>query len=187
MIRSRQAVCALALLCACTTAGKTPTPLATDATRTPAGIGVEGATLDVRLTRDERGMNLVLARPADVVWAAIPGVYEELGIEPELIDTPSRQYGSNAVTGLRVAGIPMSEVARCGAQATGLQATTRMRVRLTVITTVTPLDDRSSVLSTRVTGQGSRIDGTSTGSSDCVSTGKLEERIAGHVRLETGG
>jgi hypothetical protein len=57
-----------------------------------------------------------------------------------------------------------------------------MRVTLTVISRVQMLSPNTSALTTRVTGVGSRIDGTSTGSKDCVSTGRLEERIATDVR-----
>lgn len=187
MIRALGVPLALACVAGCAMSNKPPAPaVAMDDASAPARVGVEGASLDVRLTRDERGLSLVLNQPADVVWPVVSSVYEELDLEPDLIDARRRRYGSVA-TGLRVAGLPMGDVARCGSQATGLATTTRMSVRLTIVTTVTPMNDGRSVLTTRVTGQGSRIDGTSTGGSDCVSTGTLEERIAGRVRLEAGG
>jgi len=57
-----------------------------------------------------------------------------------------------------------------------------MRVTLAVISRVPTLGPTACALTTRVTGLGSRIDGTSTGSKDCVSTGRLEERIASELR-----
>lgn len=184
---NRTALLGLALLAGCSMSNKTARPaIDTGDMAAPPSVEVGGAGLDVRLTRDERGYSLRMNAPADSVWAVLPRVYDQLELSADLIDTRGRRYGSQA-TGLRVAGIPISNVARCGAQADGLQTATRMRVTLRIITTVTRIDDRQSLLTTLVTGQGSRIDGTSTGGSECVSTGELEERIAGRVRLEAGG
>lgn len=168
------------VLSACGTGGA---PATADPTPLPASMEESGDQINLNLTRDERGVRAEYDASADEVWSLLPAVYADLQIEPDVVETAGRRFGSANVTGLRVAGEPMHELMRCGAQATGLQTTTRMRVKMTVISTVEPLGANRSAVTTRITGTGSRIDGTSTGSIACVSTGRLEERIAGLIRL----
>ena len=174
------AMAATAVLAGCGTGGGAG-PVG--ATHLPASMEESGEQINLQLTRDERGLTAELEGGAADVWAQLPEVYGDLGIDPDVIDVAGRRYGSGTVTGLRVGSLPMHEVVRCGAQATGLQSSTRMRVTLSVVSTVEAISEGHSLLRTRITGSGSRIDGTSTGAIACVSTGRLEQRIAGLVRL----
>lgn len=168
------------VLAACGVGGP---PASADPTPLPASMEESGDHINLNLTRDERGVRAEYDTSADGVWSVLPAVYADLEIEPDVVETARRRFGSANVTGLRVGGEPMHALMRCGAQATGLQTSTRMRVKMIVISTVEPLAANRSAVTTRITGSGSRIDGTSTGSMACVSTGQLEERIAGLIRL----
>lgn len=166
---------------ACAGAGGAPGTPASSAA--PPGVVITHEGVDANIRNEEHGVGAEMAGSVDAIWAILPAVYEELGLEPSVRQTAQRRFGSTNVSGTRVAGVPMHHLVRCGPQGSGPASLTRFRVVLQIVSTVAPVSESRSTVTTRITGQASRIDGTSTGSVECVSTGRLEEMIAGRLRL----
>jgi hypothetical protein len=168
------------LVAAC---GRASGPVQPAASGSAPGVTITHEGVDAQLRNEEHGLDAVFDARADEVYRHLPKVYQEMGLEPGIIQTAQRRFGSVNVSGTRVAGEPMYELIRCGPQGSGPASLTRFRVMLQIVSKVTPVSDARSSVNTSVTGKASRIDGTSTGSIDCVSTGRLEQMIAGRLRL----
>lgn len=125
-----------------------------------------------------------LAAPIAKVWAALPTVYEALGVPLTLVDTTYRVLGAVRVTVRRpIAGNRLSLLLECGTGIYGPVAE-RYTVQLTLVSAVRAIDDTHAALETRVEGNAAQ-NGVNT-SVRCGSTGRLEEKVAQLVRKELG-
>ncbi|MDQ3555733.1 MAG: hypothetical protein M3409_03010, partial [Gemmatimonadota bacterium] len=94
----------------------------------------------IDLATESRGAAVRLAASPEQVWAALPGAYSELGIEPGTIDPPSWTFGNRQLrASRRFAGVPMVSLFRCGNSATGAPAASSYRIRMSVLTRLSPV------------------------------------------------
>lgn len=162
------------LLAACAPAA----PHASSAAPEPSPAIMETSTgISVRLGADGPARAAVDA-PAGRVWAALPAVYEALGIPAEVSDPAAHTYGTQRFTRTRLGDRRTAEMVRCGNAGSGASAMSTYRIRLSILTTLRPGAGGGTELSTEVAGSATPVDGTSTGATRCVSTGELERRIA---------
>jgi hypothetical protein len=163
--------------------------LATTATRLMAQDPNSGGPFDQRSGRyavahaDAPRPLDTLAVSSDRAWAALSGVYSDLGIPLSVIDTEVHVLGALRVQVRRpVAGERMSHTLECGSGAFGPNAD-RYTVALTVLSNVAPLPDGRSVVDTRVGGTASPNGLNS--SVGCASSGALEDKITSELRKRT--
>ncbi len=132
-------------------------------------------------TRAERAVSEVIPLTADEVYALLPAAYAAVGIEVASASAAERKLGNTYFTATRRLGRrPVSEYVRCADNPMGGSMADTKPVRLSVLSTVTPMDE-SSRLSTRV--QASTATGERGGALLCSSTGLLETAIAREVKL----
>lgn len=139
--------------------------------------------IEVRLSNPEHGLSAPLPAAPPIVFDALISVMQDWEIEPDVLDSRQRRYGANRITRSRIAGESSADLLRCANMGAGPSAVGRLRIRLSVLSQVDPGEDGGSVLTTRVEGTATPVDGTSTSMVNCISTGKLEERIANAVRM----
>jgi hypothetical protein len=113
----------------------------------------------------------------DKAWAAVPTVFGELGIAPNVVDSKQHVYG-NAGTNFRreLGNQRMSRYFDCGST-TGISNADQYDLLIRVITQIVPADAGLSILRTQAEATG-HATATSGQVVRCASTGALEERIA---------
>jgi hypothetical protein len=164
------------LACAGPNGARAPVTPGPDETR--VSISAAGLQDELRLRHDPTDSSFRLRWNADEVWRVLPGVYEALEVEPDIIDTRTRRLGAGRVTRARLAGEDAMLYLRCAHQAAGPSSVNRMRTQLTVITQVEAVNRNEARLRTAVSGTASNVGGTSASNTNCVSSGRLEQRIA---------
>lgn len=119
----------------------------------------------------------------DSVWRLLPLVYARLGMEGRVLDSASRVYGvQNATVEKRLGESRISELIDCGATPLGAPAAESNRLVLSVTTRI-PRGSAGTEVRTLVaaTTAPSGPGGTPV---RCVSTGRLEQRLADLLRAE---
>lgn len=180
----------LALVLLLTACGTTPAPgggpSPSTTTITSAG-GISGQSgTPVEITRHEgtRGAVATFAVSPEAVWAALPGAYEDLGLEVGTVDVENRTLGARR---LRVRGTlggrSLSRFVNCGNEPFGGATADAQPVELSVLSTLRP-GAGGTVVETSVGGVARRP--ASGSSSECRSTGVLEGRIATAIAERVG-
>lgn len=131
----------------------------------------------IRIAEDGAPSREIVSATPEQVWAILPAVYEQLGIEAGIMDSDGLVYGAPRFTGTRIGGRRTAEFMRCGSAGAG-PSTGGYRIRLSIQSKVRELAEGSTAIETQVTGSGTPFEGTSTGVVRCVSTGDLEREIA---------
>ena len=149
----------------------------------PAGAGSPGSISStetggmIRMGQDSRAVSVSLDASPDQVWAALPGIYEQLGIQAEMREEATRTIGTRSFSGSRIDGKRTTDFVRCGNQGSGPSSGAMYRTRLLITTRVMATRDGKTDLVTEVGGTATPVEGTSTGQIACASTGDLEQRI----------
>jgi hypothetical protein len=113
----------------------------------------------------------------DQAWAAIPAVFGELGIDPNVVDSRQHVFGNAGTSYRRSLGNQrMSHYFDCGST-TGISNADQYDLFVRVITQIIPAEAGLSALRTQVEATG-HATATSGQVVRCASTGALEERIA---------
>lgn len=172
---------ALAPIVACGPAGPRTEPV-------PERVVVvqDGGAVLRQTTGDEISRAHFDAAP-DKVWAAVIGAYMTVGIPANVSDRAAGKYGNGGFLAPReMNNHRIGEYFSCGQGITG-PLIDRGRVVATVITTVSANASGGTDAQTWVTGNLRQNDGSSSGTSTCNSTGRLEEdiRVAIAARLAT--
>jgi hypothetical protein len=177
----RLSMCAVAVvLCACASGGgnksSNDTPLIqeqSEMTRveTPSGI------LQIDWHRERTYDETKLLVSVDKAWAALPTVFGELGIEPNVVDSRQHVFGNAGTTHRGKLGTQrLSHYFECGTTA-GIANADQYDILIRVITQIIPADAGLSALRTQVEATG-HANATSGQVVRCATTGALEERIA---------
>jgi hypothetical protein len=147
------------------------------------GAGTGGAPLTT--TSSYQALVDALPAPADRVWALMPQVYQELGVDFTTLDQSTRTIGNEALkVRQRIGKEPLSRYVSCGS-ADGRENADSYDVTMRVSTQVVPADSASSRVVTAVTATArSRL--FSSGDVACSSTQLLEGRIAEAVKSKAG-
>ena len=116
-----------------------------------------------------------IAQPVDRVWAVLPAVYDQMGIQPTNVDPPNYELGNPRLNTRRVDGDRMNTFIDCGSSFSGPLANV-YDVTLTVATRLTPRVD-STVVVTTVDAYAEPM-AVSGNPIHCQSRGELELRVA---------
>ncbi|HEX2190735.1 MAG TPA: hypothetical protein VHG51_17635, partial [Longimicrobiaceae bacterium] len=140
-----------------------------------------------QLRNDDPGSAHRVEAASERVRAALPAVFEALGITGAGADAAGRVFGNPRIAATRVAGERASHWVRCGnAAGAGPSATGGYRTELSVLVTLKP-DGAGTWVTTQVGGTAHSVAGTSSGGVLCVSNGLLEERIAEALAARLAG
>jgi hypothetical protein len=136
----------------------------------------------VTTTADVRVLSQEVAAPVDRVWAVLPAVYRELGLEAES-DPARRTMSGVARVSRRFMGEPATRFLDCGRGQFGAEIASQYALRMTVSTTVNPAagEGTGSRLDTAIEAH-AYSDGANSVAAQCRSQGRLEEMIAARVR-----
>lgn len=144
----------------------------------PTRVLATGAGAEIQIAEDAPVVRTVPAAP-EQVWAALPSVFQAVGITGGAAESGARIYGNRKlVVRRRLADQPVSRYLTCGRTSSGHAAADIYRIHLSVVTSVQPAAGGGSQLQTEVTASAQNTEGTSTTPVRCASTGALEERIA---------
>jgi hypothetical protein len=132
--------------------------------------------LDMRASPTIRLAEGRFVAPADSVFAVLPDVLRELGIEPQIDPSRERTIGNPRISGARVAGERTGRFMTCGNDGGGPAAAGQFRIRLNLVTQVRP-DGTGSRTVTRLVGTASSVQGSGSSVVGCVTTGRLEQKI----------
>lgn len=153
----------------------------------PTTVIATGDGAYVNLARDTQGSSFRVATAPQPVWTALPAVYRELGIPEGTVDPGSWTYGNRQIVINRKLGdLPLVQLLRCGNTATGAPIAANYRIRMSVLTRLTPVSDAATEVQTAVQATATSNQGTSTDPVVCESTGTLEERIASEIQARVG-
>ena len=151
-------------------------PTASPANTEPAAVQEAAGGYVIRF-ENEAALSAALNSTPERVWSILPSVYQALRIPTEVYDPRTRSIGTQRFTELRIGDTRTVDLVRCGNEGAGPSAVSAYRVRLSIITTVRARPGNVSSLTTQVTATGTPVEGTSTATVRCVSTGEIERRI----------
>jgi hypothetical protein len=167
------AACALA---ACGTSNPSPSAgpasLPTQAIGTSDGINISTST-EVRVLSSD------IAAPVDRVWAVLPGVYEQLGLQGASSDPARRTVSTATSFTRRFLGEQATRYVDCGTGSFGTPIAQQYTIRMTITTTVNPAADGSgSRLDNMVEARAFSTDGANAVAAQCRTQGRLEQMIS---------
>jgi hypothetical protein len=158
-----------------------PDPAAVNRTVLTDRQGTVLRTIDA----DRPATALVAAPPSKVWKAAALAYYGDLGVEVKTADSESGLVGNRQFSRVRqLAGKPMATYVDCGSDIRGVTANS-YRITMSLLSTATPDPAGGTRLETRLTAEGQPL-GVSGDPVHCISTGRLEQRIAEGVRRRVG-
>ena len=176
----RVSMCAVAfVLCACASGGNkssNDTPLIQEQAEVTR-VETPGGVLQIDWHRERTYDETKLLVDVDKAWAAVPTVFGELGIEPNVVDSKQHVFGNAGVKFRgRLGSQRLSRYFDCGATA-GINNADQYDILVRVITQIIPADAGLSALRSQVEAT-ARPSATSGQVVRCASTGALEGRIA---------
>ncbi|MBB4635388.1 hypothetical protein [Longimicrobium terrae] len=113
---------------------------------------------------------------ADSVWAILPDVLREMGIEPQVDPSRERVMGNVRITAPRVAGERTGRYMACGNENSGPASAGQFRIRLNLVTQVRA-EEQGSRTFTRLIGTANSVNGSGNQVVGCTSTGALERKL----------
>lgn len=139
------------------------------------------------LHEEVSGGTSILPRGVDSLWAVLPAVYEQLGIEPRHVNATNKIVGNrNFAANRALGGIPLSRMVRCGLTSLGLPRENSSRITLSVMTSLSAESETRTRVQTRVEAS-ARDAGTGSGPVECTSTGTLETMISEGLEQRLAG
>lgn len=141
-------------------------------------VAVDGYGMET-VGRDRLAEKKTIAVSTDLVWGVLGGVYERIGIPVTAVDSESMTVGNLGYEARRIDGSRMNTYVDCGTNFGGPLANT-YAVTLSVVTTLTKVDERHTELSTTV--DATAMPRTTAGYPvQCTTRQKLEELIVKKV------
>ena len=146
-------------------------------------ISTELGEYRIERRRDHGASSARLAATQREVYAALPGVYRDLGIPLGTVDSDRFLVGNTAHrASRRIAGVRMSHFFRCGRSGGfGTELAEAGPIRISILSRVQAEGADGARIRTEASAQASATDGTSTRRSECASTGALEGLIVAMV------
>lgn len=127
-------------------------------------------------------VKLFVTGTVDEAWAALPGVYQELGIPLSVNDNVRKSLGNTGWRVRRSIGrVPAQRYLDCGSSGT-LENAETYQLNLSIVTTILPNANGGSVVSTALSGVGKNMVTSSSAEVRCASKGDLEIRIRDMVQ-----
>lgn len=147
----------------------------------------DGTTKDVRIVREDFIAQTDISAPRAAVWAAVPAVYQELGLPaPKQDHTRLIAQVENFTVSRLLGNERLSKYLSCGAGISGDYADTR-RIRLTVRTSLEAAGEGHTTVFSRVEAIATSTEGASAQPINCFSRGPLEAAIANKLRARVAG
>lgn len=153
--------------------------LAISATATDARAQLEVPPLPLLFSETGPGVRIAeaqFAAPADVVWEVLPAVLADLGIEPQVDTTMEGVMGNVRILTPVVGGERSRHYVSCGTDV-GPGSANIFRIRLNLVVHVRP-EGTGTRTYTRLSGTGNTVQGSGGDGVYCITTGRLEQRIA---------
>ncbi|HVH14024.1 MAG TPA: hypothetical protein VM759_13270 [Longimicrobium sp.] len=138
----------------------------------------------VTTTSEVRVLAQEVAAPVDRVYAVLPAVYEEMGLEPGA-DASRRTVSAAMRFTRRLMGEPATRFLDCGSGQFGVAIASQYTIRMSVSTTVNPGTDGNSRLESAVEAH-AYSDGANSVAAACRTEGRLEQMIVARVRQRLG-
>jgi hypothetical protein len=172
--------CALAACApaAATSGSGSSAPLPTQAIGTSEGIQISTSG-EVRVIASE------LAAPVDRVFAVLPAVYQQLGIQAGTDAARRTVSGATSFT-RRFMGEPVTRFLDCGQGSFGTAIASQYTIHMTVSTTVNPGASEGSRLETQIQARAVSSDGANAVAAQCRTEGRLEQMISTLVQGRLG-
>ena len=145
--------------------------------------GQRGGIGSTEIHNDPRIVSRTVAAPVDSVWAALPTVFEALGIGQAGADPEQRVFGNPEFRPRRIDGQRLSRYVDCGLGITAVPKADDYEVTMSVLTRLTPATDGGTVVATTVGATG-KPRGVSGNAVHCPSKGTLEARIVEGLHRE---
>lgn len=173
---------ALAVLAGCASTGTTETVTR----RPPSTTTIQTAEGDIELEMipEVRTVSHWIRAGRDTVWASLPEVYREIGIEVRTVDREAGVFGNRDVRVTRIAGERLSRFLDCGRNPIGAPVANTATMQLSIVTTLSEVASGTEV-STTLVGRARPRSGAAT-VVQCTSTGALEALIAEKLGALTG-
>ena len=149
--------------------------VAPSANRTPRGVDLRHES-----TIGERTVTASVSE----VWGVLPGIFEQLEIEPTTVDPSQGLMGNAGYRARRVEGRRLSDFVDCG-RSLGREYADQYAVTLTVLVQLVTATDGRTVVRTIMDGY-ARDPSTSSSSVHCITWGSLERRIGDLVVERVG-
>lgn len=158
--------------------------------QTPQAVQVEtgSGVYQMESIPETRFSTDVVQAPRDAVWAALPAVYEELGLEVKAVNPGRWEIGNrDQRLSRRLADRQLSDFLDCGTNPIGAPAADVYGVRLDLLTRIADAGG-STTVQTRMTGVATPRGGGGS-PARCNSTGRLEAEIIERLnaRLQPAG
>lgn len=140
-------------------------------------VETAGGTIEIHWAEQRTYEDTKLIVPVERAWAAIPAVFGELGIDPNIVDSKQHVFGNAGATYRNSLGRQrMSHYFSCGSQA-GMDNADTYDIFARILSQIVPGDGGLSTLRTQVEAT-AHATGNSGQAIRCSSTGALEARIA---------
>jgi hypothetical protein len=152
----------------------------------PTQIIATGDALHVATSTEVRVVSQAVDAPVERVWAVLPAVYAELGLEGG-VDAARRTVAGSVNFNRRFQGQPATRLVDCGQGQFGTQIAASYTIRMAVSTTVNPGTGTGSRLDTMLEATARSTEGANAVAAQCRTQGALEALIATRVREKLAG
>jgi len=167
---------ALGAVGACAPSGADTAPPPPQAAAPVRVSGPRGGIGSTEIHNDPSIVTRSVAAPVDSVRAALPTVFQALGIPQAGADPEQRVFGNPEFRPRRIDGERLSRYIDCGMGITAVPKADDYDVTMSVLTRLTPATNGGTVVATTVGATG-KPRGVSGNSVHCPSKGTLEARI----------
>ncbi|HEX6041311.1 hypothetical protein [Longimicrobium sp.] len=173
-----------AACCALTACGPAASTPSRGPVEVPTQVVNTGDAIHVTTSAEVRVVSNTVDAPVDRVWAVLPAVYQELGLETSA-DADRRTAMGGATVIRRFQGESATRFFDCGVGQFGSQIAANYTIRMTVSTTVNPgSDGGDSRLDTMIEAFARSNDGANAVAAQCRTQGRLEQLISDRVRAK---
>ena len=181
----RHAFTLLSVLLAACASQRAQSPDSGTTQRTVRVVGTEG-TLSMATVATPNSAVAALDAPPDRVWALLPAVYQELGLDFTTLDPSRRLIGNDGlVVRRKLKDVPLTRYLNCGGGQEGPNAA-RYDVTMSIFTRLSPTSEGGTSVATMV-GALARSPLFTNSVVNCSSTRRLEDRIATLLRVKLEG
>lgn len=165
---------------ACKSTGTAPPGDEVVRTQTPVNVYTNASgTVRTQINSETAARTTSVPAPVERVWAALPEVYEALKLPLTMRQDAQRTLGAQSVRmRAEFAGQRVSRYVSCGRGLMGGDAADSYEVTLDVVSVAAAAPDGGTTLQSSVGGAVAKPVQTSGDPVQCVTTGRLEERIA---------
>jgi hypothetical protein len=177
-------------LAACKSGGSIPADIGTGGAPPELNIrgatGVGGGSVSYRVNNSNGGITGYVRATPDEAWKTLLVTYNDLKLPVTTLDASGRQISSSDTRAPRtLGGKPLGDYLDCGSGISGPRVES-YDVAYTLVSVVMPAGGDSTAVQSSLVASASSRGGSSSAPVDCVTTGRLEKRLAQLVRLKLG-